>query len=212
MEKLSLASGWRANRNNLLVLLMLPVYIGVHLYLIPDSLSITGITDSGFVSIITLAFQAGAIALILVIIFSPRLSASKWTTIPAAYAVLIYFLREADMHRLLTPVRITRGTFYAMPDVPLWHKIFAASVILLLLGVLVYLSIKHARLIWQKARALEPWAVALVLWFVVLVTSQIIDKSGLNLSHTGRVVEECFECWAAAFLFLATIQIIPALR
>ena len=116
------------------------------------------------------------------------------------------------MHRLLTPIRITRGTFYAMPDVALWHKIFAASVILLLLGVLVYLLIKHARFIWQKARALEPWAVALVLWFVVLVSSQIIDKSSMNLTHSGRVIEECFECWAAVFLFLATIQIIPRLK
>jgi|GEM_PF-3825198 len=47
----------------------------------------------------------------------------KVVTIGLAYVVLIYFLREADFHRLFTPEHITRGVFYASKDVPLLHKL-----------------------------------------------------------------------------------------
>lgn len=126
--------------------------------------------------------------------------------------MLIYFLREADLYRLITVERVTRGKFYAMPSVSMWQKIMAGPVFLLLAVFMLYLLVKHTRTIWQEILGLEPWAMAFVLWFVLLAISQLCDKSGLNHSHIGRVIEECCECWAVIFIFLATTQIIPTLK
>lgn len=206
-----MSNGWTANLTNLFILAMLPIYIAVHTYFLPPSLSAGGIADAGFVSIITLTFLAGVFVTLLTLIFNTHFASSKLTTIAVTYLVVIYFLREADFHRLFTIEHVTRGKFYTMPDVPFWHKTIAALVFLILAAVLVYLLFKYTLLIWKKVRACEPWAVALLLWFAVLSISQLCDKSGLNDTHVGRVIEECSECWAAIFIFLTTIQIIPTL-
>lgn len=116
--------------------------------------------------------------------FNTELDAPKLTVAASAYVLLIYLLREANVHRLFTIEHVTRGKFYLMPEVPLW----------------------------QKLRRLEPHVVSLFLWFTVLVISQLCDRSGLNHTHYGRVIEEYCECWAAMFLFLTVVQAIPGLK
>ena len=207
-----MSNGLFANLVNFIVLAMLPIYIGVHTYLLSPSLSAGGIADAGFISIITLTFIGAVFLTLLTLIFTAHLDTSIITVAASAYAVLIYFMREADFHRLLTLEHVTRGKFYTMPEVPVWQKILAGAVLLLLAIIILFLLIKYARLIWSKLRDLEPWAIALVLWLAVLLASQLCDKSGLNDSHFGRVIEECCECWAAIFMFLAIIQIIPTLK
>ncbi len=208
-----MSNGWTDNLVNLLILALLPIYVGVHTYFLPASLSIGGIADAGFVSIITLTFIAAGFVTLLTLIFNPLfLDTSRLTAAASSYVVLIYFLHEADMHQLLTIEDVTHGKFYTMENVPMWQKIIAALLLVLLAIFLVYLLFKYARLIWAKIRAFEPWAVAFFLWFVVLLISQLSDKSGLNHTHIGRVIQECSECWGAIFIFLATIQIIPTLK
>ncbi len=208
-----MSNGWIANLVNLLILALLPIYIGVHTYFLPASLSIDSIAESGFVSIITLTFIAAVFITLLTLIFNPLfLDTSRLTAAASSYVVLIYFLHEANMHRVLNIEYITQGKFYTMENVPMWQKTIAALVLVLLAIFLIYLLFKYARLIWAKIRAFEPWAVAFFLWFVVLFISQLSDKSGLNHMHIGRVIKECCECWGAIFIFLATIQIIPTLK
>ena len=207
-----MSNGWSANLVNLLILALLPIYIGVHIYVLSPALSGSGIADAGFVSIITLAFIAATFISLLILVFDTHLDSSVLTAAAGAYLVLIYFLREADLHRLLTVEHVTRDKFYTMPEVPIWQKIIAATILILFAIFLLYLLFKYTRTIWSSIRSLEPWAIALVLWFSVLFISQLCDKSGLNHTHFGRVIEECCECWAAIFMFLATIQIIPTLK
>lgn len=205
----------RAISNNLVnffILALLPISILLHAYWLPSSISTPAISDAGYVSIITLTFLACVFITLLTLIFNRNLASSKLTAVASAYVVLIYFLREADIHRLLTIEHVTRPKFYTMQSVPLWQKAFAAAVFILLALCLLYLLIKYIRVIWQKFRELEPWAIALSLWFVVLFISQLCDKSGLNHTHAGRVMEENAECWAAIFLFLAVVHLIPTLK
>ena len=203
---------WSSNVINILLLAFLPIYIFVHAYILPVSISGAGISDAGFVSIITLTFVACAILTLLILIFNTELDTPKLTAAASAYILFIYLLREADVHRLFTLEHVTRGKFYSMPEVPMWQKLFAAAVFILLAICILYLLIKYTRSLWQKFRNLEPWTLALALWFVVLVISQLCDRSGLNHTHFGRVIEECFECWAAIFLFLSVVQSIPSLK
>ena len=203
---------WSSNFVNILLLALLPIYIIVHAALLPASISGPGIADAGYISIITLTFIGCAILTLLILIFTTELAVPKLTAATSAYVLLIYFLREADVHRLFTLEHVTRGKFYLMPEVPLWQKIFAAGVFLVLIICIIYLLIKYLRGLRQKLLNLEPNIVALTLWFVVLVISQLCDRSGLNHTHVGRVIEECCECWAAMFLFLAVVQSILRLK
>ena len=199
------------NLVNLLILALLPFSILLHAFWLPSSISSPAISDAGYMSIITLSFLACVFVTLLTLIFNCNLTLSKLTAIASAYVVLIYFLREADIHRLLTIEHVTRPKFYTMQSVPLWQKAFAAAAFILLAICLLYLLIKYIRVIWQKFRKFEPWAVAFFLWFTVLFISQLCDKSGLNHTHVGRVIEENSECWAAIFLFLVVVQLIPTL-
>jgi len=203
---------WSSNFINILLLTLLPTYIIVHATLLPASISGAGIADAGYVSIITLTFIGCAILTLLILIFNTELDTPKLTVAASAYILLIYLLREADVHRLFTIEHVTRGKFYLMPEVPVWQKIFAAAVFIVLIACILYLLIKYLRGLWQKLLKLEPHIVALFLWFTVLVISQLCDRSGLNHTHFGRVIEECCECWAAMYLFLSVLQCIPSLK
>ena len=202
---------WTTNLVNLVILGLLPVYIVIHAYLLPDSLSYSGISDPGFISIITLTFLACSLLALVTLMSNKKLKSARLTIMALAYVIFIYFLREADFHRLFTLEHVTRGKYYTMQSVPLWERLFAALVLLLLVICIVYLLIKYSRITWKKFRLFEPWSVSVFLWFIVLFISQLSDKSGLNDIHVGRVVEECSECWAAIFIFLAVIQVTPML-
>lgn len=202
---------WPSNVVNILLLAFLPIYIYIHAYILPASISSAGISDAGFISIITLTFTACAILTLLILIFNTKLDTPKLTAAAAAYTLFIYLLREADVHRLFTLEHVTRGKFYTMPEVPIWQKMVAAAVFALLVICILYLLVKYTRKLWQNFRNVEPWALALALWFGVLVISQLCDRSDLNHTHFGRVIEECCECWAAMYLFLSAVQSIPGL-
>ena len=204
--------GWSSNYINILLLALLPIYIIVHANLLPATISGAGIADAGYVSIITLTFVGCAILSLLILIFNTELDTPKLAAAAATYILLIYLLREADVHRLFTLEHVTKGKFYLMPEVPLWQKLFAAAIFILLAACILYLLIKYIRSLWKKLLEYEPWVLALLLWFVVLVISQLCDRSGLNETHIGRVIEECCECWAAMYLFLSVVQSIPDLR
>lgn len=203
---------WSSNFINILLLVLLPLYILVHAKLLPAGISGAGIADAGYISIITLTFVACAILILLILIFNTEIDAPKLTATAAAYVLFIYLLREADVHRLFTLEHVTRGKFYSMPEVPLWQKLFAAAVFILLAICILYLLIKYVRSLWHKLHKLEPWVIALFLWIVILVISQLCDRSSLNHTHIGRVIEECCECWAAIYLFLSSVQCILSLE
>ena len=96
---------------NILLLALWPVSIFTHIYWLPESISVPAISDAGYVSIITLTFVACTFITILTLVFNTNLTSSKLTASAAAYVLAIYFLREADIHRLITAEHVTRGKF-----------------------------------------------------------------------------------------------------
>ena len=202
---------YRQNLINFAVLGLLPIYILIHIFLIPESVGIEAISDSGHVSIITLALIGSTLLSLVTLIVNKELSHLKFTLIAMAYVVLIYFLRELDFHRLFTLEHITKAKFYTALAVPLWQKILVGLITAFFILCFSYLLIKYTTFIWKKFREYEPWAVAIVLWFLILLFSQLCDKSSLNDFYEGRAIEESSECFAAIFAFLALIQAMPKL-
>ncbi len=129
----------------------------------------------------------------------------KVVTIRLAYVVLIYFLREADFHRLFTPEHITRGAFYASKDVPLLHKLIAATSLILFLISFLYIAVKYFSLTLRRALKLQAWAVSLTLWVTTLFASQLCDRLSIKILGHGRVLEESLEFWAAIYAFVAAL-------
>jgi len=136
------------NLVNYLILGLLPISILLHAYWLPKSISVPAISDAGYVSIITLTFLACTFVALLTLVFNTNLvSSPRLTAAASAYVILIYFLREADMHRLLTIEHVTRAKFYTMQSVPLWQKIFAAAIFIILTLCLLYLLFKYLGII-----------------------------------------------------------------
>ena len=202
---------WRDNKINLTILVLLPVYILAHLFMIPEEIGHKAISDSGFLSIITMTLIACAFLTLATLIVNKRLSQVKLALMAAAYVLLIYLLREADFHRLFTLEHVTKAKFYTSLAIPLWQKIVVGVISTIFVISFVYLIIRYSSILWKGLCQSQTWAVALVLCILTLVLSQLCDKSSLNSFYAGRVVEECLECFASVFIFLASVQGIPLL-
>ena len=194
-----------SNKTNVVLALLLPVYILFHTLVLPKSVAFNAITDKGFISILTLGFIAGTLAIIIYVLAADDRTHKKVVTIALAYVVLIYLLREADFHRLFTPIHVTRWAFYANEDVPLLHKLIAATLLILFLTSFLYLVVKYFSFILKQALKLEPWAVSLALWVTILFASQLCDRSSIKIPGHGRVLEESLELWAAIYAFVAAL-------
>ncbi len=194
-----------SNKINVVLALLLPVYILFHTLVLPRSVAFNAITDKGFISILTLGFIAGTLAIIIYVLATGDRTHKKVVTIALVYVVLIYFLREADFHRLFTPEHITRGAFYVSKDVPLLHKLIAATLLILFLISFLYIAVKYFSFTLRQALELEPWAVSLMLWVTTLFASQLCDRLSIKIPGHGRVLEESLELWAAIYVFVAAL-------
>lgn len=194
-----------SNKTNVVLALLLPVYILFHTLVLPKSVAFNAITDEGFISILTLGFIAGTLAIVIYVLAAGDRTHKKVVTIALGYVVLIYFLREADFHSLFTPIHVTRWAFYASGDVPLLHKLIAATLLIPFLISFLYIAIKYFSFMCKQALKLEPWAVSLTLWVTILFASQLCDRLGIKIPGHGRVLEESLELWAAIYAFVAAL-------
>jgi hypothetical protein len=194
-----------SNKTNFVLALLFPVYILFYTSVLPISVAANAITDEGFVSILTLGFIACTLAIVIYVLAAGDRTDNKVLTIALAYVVLIYFLREADFHRLFTPIHVTRWAFYASEDVPLLHKSIAAVILILFMISFLFIVSKYFRFILKQAHKSEPWAVSLMLWVTTLFASQLCDRLSIKLPGHGRVLEESLELWAAIYAFVAAL-------
>jgi hypothetical protein len=194
-----------SNKTNVVLALLFPVYILFHTSVLPRSVALNAITDEGFVSILTLGFIAGTLAIVIYVLAAGDGKNNKVLTVALPYTVLIYFLREADFHRLFTPIHVTRWAFYASEDVPSLHKSIAAVILILFMISFLFIVSKYFRIILKQARKSEPWAVSLMLWAITLFASQLCDRLSIKLPGHGGVLEESLELWAAIYAFVAAL-------
>ncbi len=194
-----------SNKINVVLALLLPVYLLFHTLVLPESVAFNAITDEGFISILTLGFIAGILAIIIYVFAAGDRTQKKVVTIALLYVVIIYFLREADFHRLFTPIHVTRWAFYASEDVPLLHKSIAVTVLILFLIFFLYIVVKYFSFTVKQAFKLKPWAVSLALWLLTMFVSQLCDRLSIKIPGHGRVLEESLELWAAIYAFVAAL-------
>lgn len=194
------------NRFNIIWPLFIGFYLIVHLFLLPQPWGPQAISDSGYISYITLIFLSASLIFTLKASTNDLYSNYKIDIYILAYCFLIYVLREADFHRLFTDEHITRIEFFISPEINLQQKIFGGTPLILFFICAIYLIVKYSKLIFTHLLQTTPWAIAVFMWGLTFVISQAMDKSDLNYIYYGRAAEEIMEMCASGYLLLAIIQ------
>lgn len=173
-----------------------------------ETFSLSIFNDNGAISILTICCLLCAQLFVLYEVATGKGLSRKADGVILAYVLQIYLMREADFHRTFTASNVTKGSYYTDPGNPLLVKLIAGSVLIFCLLGLLYLAIRYARPCIGALMQRVPWSIALLLWFVLLLLSQIFDKSGLNDSPDLRIknIEEMLEFSASLFAFLAAAQ------
>jgi len=117
------------------------------------------------------------------------------------YIVQIYLLREADFHQGFFEEHVTRPEFYIMAQIPIWQKIIGGSIMLGFFAASTYAFFSNARRFLLALVTREPWAISLVLWSVILLSSQVYDKTLAyeNPNWKLSAIEEMLEVTAALY-------------
>ncbi len=201
-----------SHRINLCWGCLVTVYGLIHIFLLPHAWGNQSISDTGIFSYLTLTLLILSLFLVLKSTRIPLEFKYKFYLFSLAYVLLIYVLREADFHRLFTDEHVTKGKFYTNQDISLQQKILGGIPMALFFISVFYLLATQAKLVWSHFFARSPWAIALFLWGLTFIASQLTDKSDLNDVYFGRVIEEMLEFCASGYVLLAVTQSISSIR
>ena len=193
----------KSNRINIAILAFTPVFILIIANLLPQAWVQNALDDEGWLSILTLINIA--VLFIGIIIFAVKLDtgSKRLLALSIAYSVLIYFLREADFHRLFTPEHVTRLKYYLNPQYPLIPKIISSVIFIIFFGAFGFMTLRGVPSIYKNVRTFEPWAMAVLFWLLFLFCSQLLDRSDFNDTINGRIVEESLEFFASLYALLS---------
>jgi len=173
----------------------------------PGLLTIEIFRDSGGASFIGLGLISLGFGMCLFLAMdSSRANRLNWLMLAFVYTV--YLMREADFHKAFSVESLTKLDTYSMLEVPFPIRLVAAIVLLSMAGILIYFLIRYMHTIVKGVLSGENWAVAFLLWFMLLFCSQVFDRSiatsGTHWKLTA--IEELLEVSAALFAVLAIGQ------
>ena len=188
------------------------VYALCHAFVLPEYLGKPAIEDNGIISYLTIFLAAGAMLQVLRCARGEQQSSVKFALYAASYVILVYVLREADVHRLFTQEHVTRLKFYRHPEISIFQKIAWGVPMLVLVLCFLYLITRYAKTVVAGLLNKSPWAISLALWAVTIFVSQLVDKSDLNSVYRGRVLEEMLELCAAGFMLISAWQVTRQVR
>ena len=159
--------------------------------------------DDGLVQILTAIMLISAVIFCLQRALRKIPPAFKWGQV--SYLILIYAMREMDFHRLFTEEHVSRLKLYTGPF-PLQDKILGASVLLLTMVVAIHYVRTNYRHFWKALKAKQSWAVHLVIWAVLMLSSQLLDRSMWHGDFAEVTFEENLEFGAAIMIFMVLLK------
>jgi hypothetical protein len=159
--------------------------------------------DDGLVQILTAVVLIASCLLCLQRALRKIPPAFKWAEL--SYLLLIYAMREMDFHRLFTEEHVSRWKLYAGPF-PLHEKIIGGVVVLLTLIVMLHFTASNLRYFWRSLKERQSWAVHVMVWAVLLFSSQMLDKSRWHGIFVEVALEENMEFGAAIMILLILLK------
>ena len=172
------------------------------MYSIDKTTATSMMNDDGLVQILTSFVLVASCIFCLQRALRKIPPALKWGQL--SYLMLIYALREMDFHRLFTEEHVSRWKLYAGPF-PLQDKIIGGVVVLLTIVVMLYFIGSNFRYFWKSLKTMQSWAVHVIIWAVLLFSSQMLDKSRWHGIFTEVALEENMEFGAAIMIFMVLL-------
>ena len=163
------------------------------------------LADSGLIQILTAGILITAGLTCLQRALRKIHPAFKWAQL--SYLLLIYAMREMDFHRLFTQEHITKMKLYTGPY-PLSEKIVGGAILLFSLILLLHFMFSNFRFYWDQLKKRQPWAIQVIVWGILLIGSQALDKSPWHGDLFEVILEENME-FAAAIMALLVILKYP---
>ena len=173
------------------------------MYSIDRDTAFSMMKDNGLVQILTAFVLIISCLFCLQRAFRKIPPAFKWGQL--SYLMLIYAMREMDFHRMFTAEHVSRWKLYAGPF-PLQDKIIGGVVVLLTIGVMVYFIGSNFRYFLKSLKAMQSWAVHVIIWAVLLAGSQMLDKSRWHGLFFEVALEENMEFGAAIMIFMVFLK------
>jgi hypothetical protein len=203
-QKINLES----NFVNALLFVVLFNYGLVHFCVLRDEVAAAALRDYGYISVLTIGLLLTAEVLALCLAFSSVDKVAGIGFYALGYVLQVYLWREADLHKFFTHKSVTSIRYYR-GDYPLPGKIIAGALLLVFIVAFAYIILRYGLPVIKAFFRGEAWAVAVGVWGVLLVGSQIWDKSPFNKEalYGWRItlIEEYVEFCAAAYLVGAII-------
>ena len=196
------------NGLNGMIFLLMFNYYWIHCFVLPADFAQQALGDSGLISVLTLF----SILLAQLFVFwdMTRIKHARFKIdyLLLLYVLEIYFLREADFHRLFTSIHVTKHKFYLSPEIPWIQKALAGAVMSVFFVSFGFLLVRYGRKIVRSFFRGEAWAVAFCLWGAILLCSQILDKSAFNKMHDQwhyKAIEEIMEFTASIYALASVL-------
>jgi len=171
----------------------------IALYNIDQTMANSMLVDDGLIQILTAAVLIVSCIICLQRALRKIPPAFKWAEL--TFLLLIYAMREMDFHRLFTEEHISRLKLYTGPY-PLHDKLIGGIVLFPTIIILLHFIGSHLRFFWSQLKKKQSWAVHVIVWAILLFSSQMLDQSRWN----GLVLEENMEFGAAIMILLILIK------
>lgn len=192
-------SWWMSTYTTLLVM---GAFILV-MYSVDKDTAYSMMEDDGLVQILTAVVLLASCLLCLVRALRKISPALKWAQL--SYLLLIYAMREMDFHRLFTEEHVSRWKLYAGPF-PLQDKIIGGVVVLFTIIVMLHFIGSNLAVFWRSLKAMQSWAVHVIIWAALLFGSQVLDKSRWHGLFFEVTLEENMEFGAAIMIFMILLR------
>ena len=132
---------------------------------------------------------------------------------PAFVVMVLFCLRELDLHKIYEGQSFLKEPYYVNPDIPLSFKIIG-GVLLALLALLAVYFLKQALPLWRAVRARKTWAITIVFTLAASFVSKECD--GISRTFTKlhihesdalpTLVEEMLELVLPVLITLSAVQ------
>ncbi len=190
-----------------------PVYISVcviaviSIGLVPFGYGVVGsmITDGGLIQIATASLLCIVVALALSRVIVKQQPVLKW--IEASCILGVYAMREMDFHRIFTTEHVTRLKLYTGPF-PLEEKLIGATIWFLFFAAVIHFCVTNVPLWIYDLKKKVPRAWYVVVWALLLIGAQILDKPSFLRCWQTNLVEETMELGAAVLMIFIVLSFV----
>ena len=136
----------------------------------------------------------------------------------SAFVVLLFALRELDMHSRMTSLRINNFNYYIEPTIPLVERFVVGAVLLVCMYALIRYMINYCRELVSGLRNRHAPALTVTAALLITLIAKLLDSAPRILRESFattlsnevktpmRVIEEMLEFGIPLLMFLACLQ------